>query len=303
MNLNITFYNESYKSWEYTYYIIGLILILFAIIYVFLSYSELIAEFGQEHGKFAAQISYIIALFIKGTGLMVCGYFLTKKFQTTVIPNNITIWGKYSVLPGGLPGYVTAAAYCFIFFSWCSVCLTFLDHNAVGFYRTSKTILLILLSVIILGFMISFYFMFNSSNPVNLDKAHFIEAIIASIRDVFIAIAFGIYLRKIFQLFETTCPSCTSIDGRLFWLCVMLIIALICRPFCILTYHLIFASKTAFETSKKSEFSTGYLLVFLIEQTITEIIPLGLIGYLRLVDLSRSNSIADEKNSAFLGFD
>lgn len=314
MATGISFYNEAIDGWKFTYYVLGIILILFAIIYVIFTFSELKNEYGQEHGKFSAQISYIICVFVKGLGLLVCGVFLSYNFNTRYVsapsgqPNsNVTLWGMYSVLPGGIPGYMTSIAYCFIFFSWCSVCLTFLDRNSVGFYKTSKTILLSLLTGIIIGFITSFIFMLLAANShiggTTVDGAHMAEAMIATVRDIVIAIAFIIYLFKISKLFETACPSYASVEGRLFWLCVMLIIALIFRPFCILTYHMIFASKRNTEIQKKSEFSNAYLIIFLIEQTITELLPLGLIGYLRLCDISKGSSASDDKNSAFLAFD
>lgn len=298
------FSGPNYKLWEAAYYLFGCIFLIFAVVYCILALKDIIAEGNNTAGQFAGQIVYIIAVFVKGIGLFTSGVFISMELYSKHFSHDKTgptYWDVFSVLPGGLPGYVSAAAYCLIFFSWCSVCYSSLERSSVGFYHRSRYIIIALLTFIALGAVISFGFMcYSVSNPqYKVNDAHLAEAVVASARDFILAFFFIIYLYKIYKLFETPCPRCDSPETRLFTLCVLLIMALFLRPFCSLIYNYIFSSKN----TNASEFSVGYFFVFLVEFLLTEILPLGMIGLLRLLSQDAYTTPSDENVAAFLALD
>ncbi|EAY21560.1 hypothetical protein TVAG_013250 [Trichomonas vaginalis G3] len=298
---NSTFSDPNFTLWECGYIVIGCIILAFAIYYVIKTLKDSLITDNNVQGQRSAQIFYIIALFVKSIGLIVAGIMIIVGFPKD--EKQPTKWDIYSIIPTGFPGYMTAVAYSYIFFSWCSVCYSSLEKNAVGFYHNSKKLLSILIYIIIALFVISFCFMIASSFLANSKKyyltvAHNVESVVATIRDLACAVAFLFYLFKIIKLFESCCPSWESPETRLLVMLIVLIIALFLRPVCILTYILIFTKDSGY-----SEFSDGYFIVFLFECFITELLPLGFIGFIRLTSYSSYNTPVDDNIAAFLALE
>ncbi|KAI5525060.1 hypothetical protein TVAGG3_0260170 [Trichomonas vaginalis G3] len=278
--MNITdFQNESHlyvysdiKATFVTDFIFAALFIIFGIIYLLFTIRQTCEEKGEVEGQFEAQISYITAVFCKGLGLFITGLFLAIR---TPKPGNHDFWDRYSVLPGGIPGYVTAIAYCFIFFSWCSVCFDSLEKDSVKFYSRSKWVLMTLISLVCVFFTISIICMLT----INPETFHKVEATIAILRDLIIFFLFSLYLRRIFKLFEEPCPGWSSPETKLLFICITLIVSLIIRPISIGIYTLWIYPPNH---DKRSEFATTYLIIYLIEILITEIVPIGSIGITRL---------------------
>lgn len=267
-NGTINFNYSDIKATFITDFVLASIFIIFGIIYTLLTIRQTCEEKGEVQGQFEAQIMYIAAVFCKGLGLFVTGIFLAFKTPTG---SDDEFWNKYSVLPGGIPGYVTAIAYCFIFFSWCSVCLDSLEKDSVKFYARSKWVLLTLISGIVVLFLVMIICMQACKDYGTFHK---IEASVAILRDLIIAFLFILYLHRIFKLFEEPCSGFSSPETKLLFICITLIVSLIMRPISIGIYTL--------WVTKYSEFSTSYLIIFLVEIVITEIIPIGSIGITRL---------------------
>lgn len=295
------FEGENLKLWEGGYITIGILILIFAIYYVIKTLKETISNDNNIQGQKSAQVFYIIALFVKSAGLLVAGLMLIAGCTHKTDKDKYSTWDVYSIIPTGFPGYMTAVAYSYIFFSWCSVCYSSLEKNSIGFYHNSKKFLSILIYSIVILFFISFIFMVLSTFP-SIDFlviAHNVESVVASIRDVACAIAFLFYLFKIYKLFESCCPSWESPETRLLVMLMVLIVALFLRPICILTYVLIFNSNN----HNYNEFSTGYFYIFVAECFVTELLPLGFIGFIRLTSTQSYSTPADDNVAAFLALD
>lgn len=291
-NLSYLYIPSEIQTFAITYYVLGSIFIVFACIYMALTLKTTCEEKDETQGQFNAQIAYIAAVICKGIGLIVSGIFLTVKTPTA---EDHSFNDRYSVLPGGIPGYVSAIAYCFIFFSWCSVCFDCFEKNATKFYSRSKWVLTSLISIVVLLFAISFICMLS----VSAAKFHRVEQGVAITRDLILALMFAIYLYKIYKLFEDPCPGCGQPESKLFFICITLIVSLVMRPISIAIYSLwIYPPGKA---ERKSEFSPSYFVIFLVEFLLTELIPLGSIGYTRLIGTLSSNEVSNEL-STFMAF-
>lgn len=297
--------------WKYTYLILGIAFLIFFIFYIWSTIRDTINDSSNIQGKFWAQISYLIALFAKAACLIVSAIFLFVGFAEKSAESNVVTlellsnqteksssakWGKYQILPGAIPGYLSACAYAFIFFSWCSVCYDALEKSTIGFYKQIKTVLIGLTAIIILSFIISICLIFTLED---VRKPATAEALIASIRDWIIAFCFIMYFWKISSLFTISCPHMCIPENRLFWLLIMLIVSLTLRPVCALVYNFAVANgKIGF-----SEFSAKYYVIFLIEFIITEAMPLFLVGYTHLTSSDSYSGAKDDNVAAFLALD
>jgi hypothetical protein len=292
--------------WAAAYFLLGTIFLVGTIYYIAKTWEETFSnEFlNNLQGQKSSQIAYITALIVKTISLFVTGIFLVSNFTTKETSTKkcfdpeqtnctfYTYWEKYSVIPTGIPGYVSAITYCVFFFSWCSIAKTNLEKSVIGYYTSSKWALVVMNAFIVIGAIISISMM-AVSNP---DRAHSVEAIIASIRDIGTALCFGIYFFCIFKLFDSPCTSINSPEARLFSIIFVLIVALILRPVSIIIYVEIFS------TGKRNEFSYGYFIIFLIEFIITEALPLATIAFVRLHNTD-SYSSPDDNVAAFLALD
>lgn len=289
MSINVTaddlYPPSGIKLFAITYVILGILLMIFSIIYFILTIKTTCEEKDAGHGHFGAQVSYIVALFVKCLGLIISGIFLLTHPPTS---EDHSFNDKYSVLPGGIPGYTTAIAYCFIFFSWCSVCYDYLEKGSTGFYDKSRGILITLISIIVLLFSISFICMI----AINPKTFHRVEQGVAITRDLILAIMFTLYLVKIYKLFEECCPGFHSPETKLFVLCSLLIFSLIMRPIGIAIYSLY--TNPPGNLKHRSEFNTAYFFIFLIEFILTELIPLLAIGLTRLIGTNKRTTIPED---------
>ena len=301
--MGIDWTEPHYTLWAITYIVLGIIFLIFTIFYLSKTCKDTLTTETNLQGQKAAQIAYIVAIIFKGISLFVAAIFLfcdfTSKTKTYKIDGkdvSYSYWSVYSIIPTGIPGYVTACAYCFIFFSWCSIAKSNLEKSVTGYYDRSKWVLTVINILILISFAISLTVML-STNP---DKAHEAEAIIACLRDSGTAICFLIYLICIFKLFESPCPSVFSPETRLSAMLIILIAALILRPISTMIYVLIF-SKNGEDGTNYSEFSIGYYIVFLFEFIVTEVLPLSIIGVVRI--LNSQSYLNDENIAAFLALD
>ena len=306
-----------YELWQYTYLVLGLLFLAFSIFYVYKTIQETCSDHHNIQGKFQAQITYIAAIFTKAICLLVSAILLFTGSASTQASNSIdlnsinsqylsdssnstgTTWSRYQVLPGAIPGYVSALAYTMIFFSWCSVCYDALEKSTIGFYKQIKTVLIVLTAIIIVLFLLALIIIFSvNDNSV----PSMVEAIIAAIRDVVISICFIIYLKMISSLFSAPCPNCCAPENRLFSLLILLIFSLLLRPICALVYNFVVIGYPH-RRETQIEFSVGYYIVYLIEFLLTEIMPLGMIGLMHLTSSDSYSTPQDDSVAAFLGLD
>ena len=287
-DLSYLYVPSEIQNFAVTYIVFGVIFLIYGIVYVALTCKQTCEEKDETQGQFASQVVYIVAIFVKAIGLFVSGLFLIVKTPTA---EDHSFNDKYSVIPGGFPGYMTAVAYCFIFFSWCSVCLDCLEKNSTKFYQRSKWVLMTLISIIVVLFLIFFICMLT----VSTGPFHRVEQGVAITRDLILAIMFAIYLYKIYKLFEEPCPGCGQPESRLFILCLILIIALILRPISILGYSL--WTNPPGSAKKRSEFSPEYLAIYIVELIITEVVPFATIGLTRILGTYKANEPSDEVSS------
>ena len=276
------------RNFTITYIVFGIIFFIYGIIYTSLTIKTTCEEKDETQGQYNSQIVYIIAIFVKAVGLIVSGIFLEAKTPTCY---DHDFFDRYFVLPGGLPGYMTGIAYCFIFFSWCSVCFDCLEKNTTQFYQRSKWVLMTAIGLIVVFFFIFFICML----AVDISTFHRIEQAFAICRDLLLAIMFALYLYKIYKLFEEPCPGCGQPESRLFLLCIVLIVSLILRPISILGYSL--WTNPPGNSQKRSEFSSEYLAIYIIEFIVTEKVPFLTIGLTRLIGTWKSREPTDELSS------
>lgn len=275
-------------AWTAAYVIIGAILVLVGIAHFWISRGDLFGPRSQEeHGQFSAQVTFLCGIFARGIGHIVSGIIVAKRWN----------WAHYSLLASGLPGYITAIGYCFIFFSWCSVVVDFVAKKSTGFYKKSKITLLALAIGVTVGFIISFGCMYSDSEP-----AHAAEGAIATLRDFVIAGAFAIYMFKVWKLFENPCGQCGTPEMNILIMCGILIAALIFRGISIIAYIYII-SKVA-ETNPGYECSMSYLGIFILEMILCEIMPLCSIfaNRLRIAFMDKSDLGTQREDVSFVSF-
>ena len=313
--------DPQFSLWEYTYLVLGLLFLAFSIFYVYKTIRATFNDQQNVQGKFTAQIAYIIAIFTKSICLIISAIFLFAGFANSDSANSLkevegtsnyrylledknnttsSYWTRFQILPGAIPGYVSAVAYTLIFFSWCSICYDALEKNTAGFYKQIKIVPMVLVSMITGMFVISLILILALNSKI----LSMVEAIIAAIRDIIIAVCFIIYLNMISSLFMSLCPHICAPENRLFFLLILLIVALLLRPVCALVYNFVVLKlPNPPEQLPIDEFSYGYYIVFLIEFLLTEVMPLGMIGIIHLTSNDSYSQSQDNSVAAFLALD
>lgn len=270
------------SAWTATYIVMGAILMLIFVVYVYFTRHELVNARSQPHGSFAAQLAYIIGLFSRGFGMIMSGVIIGNDWE----------WGKYSLFSSGLPGYVTAASYCFIFFSWCSVLVLFLTKQN-DFYQKSRIALISLLLVISITFIVTVTFILAA--PEKRTAAHWVEALFAMGRDLVIGVAFLLYMRKVAKMFEKPCDKCCSAEMNLMTVCVIMVVSLFIRAIAILVY--VFVVRNSGGTV---ECSMEYLGAFILETAFGEFLPLIAIFAYKMGSLKETHQ--SHGNDGFISF-
>ncbi|KAK8886947.1 hypothetical protein M9Y10_037982 [Tritrichomonas musculus] len=225
--------NDIFSGWYATYFFFGATYALLLFIYLFFT-----RDFCFSNSSLFAKLSYwffIFALIIKSTGYFMSGGLiidnnhLMTKYNCSCSNSNECLekdlynhFNKNQVIflfTSALPGYVTSAAYCMIFFSWCSICIEVMEKKSSAFYGKSRCVLLSLLIAIVIGFLITTITSAVSATRNYADIAgiaHFVEAVIAVIRDISVSIAFIVYLRKMWQIFADPWLSIKSLVKSFF---------------------------------------------------------------------------------------
>ncbi|OHT11032.1 hypothetical protein TRFO_19422 [Tritrichomonas foetus] len=260
---NLTNFYLNHWKWAITYLTFGFVFLVYFIVYTKLVFKDILLSKNKNDGSFGSQVSFIIALIVKSIGYISCGiiYSLVNSDNKDKIHR---IWQSASIFTAGMPGYVVAAAYCYIFFAWCTLCVNYLSRDSISFYQKSKKWLQILMVFIFIICLISAIISLLG------DKiAHTCEAMFACARDLIIALCFLFYLINISKLFNNLFKSSLSSEFHLFAMCSMLIIALTLRIAAILLYTFLFSSNDS---------SNIYLIVYIVEQLVIEFVPLFAIG-------------------------
>ena len=130
-------------SFEAAYYSLGFIFLIYGIAYIIYSLKSPSPQM-QSNGSQGSQISFIICLFARGIGLIINAILISKKISLSTI----------SLFTSGLPGYLTAVAYTFIFFSWCNLCVEVLSKDSKEFFIKTQRSLFWILFMLILIFVI-----------------------------------------------------------------------------------------------------------------------------------------------------
>lgn len=252
-------------SWATGYYFYASIFIVLFLIFLIIT----INDFRYKRSN-STQIPYLVAVFSRGVGYMISGALIQQDKKSE--------WNKYSIICNGLPGYIVATAYCFIFFSWCAVCVDCLAKKKVGFFDYTKIIMTVVIVIIWVAYVISlicFYALDEGSS------AHNVEGTFATIRDWLVSIAFITYLIKIHGMFNST-RSCDSTESTLFFMCTLLFVTMFLRGLSILIYIVgIMGRKTS--TGYDKEWTKGYLTAFILEQLLLEVLPLGAICLFKMI--------------------
>jgi len=206
-----------------------------------------------------AQISFIIALFLRGIGFTTNSILISKK---------ITL-GTISMFTSGLPGYMTVVAYTMIFFSWCTVCYEVLSNDSKTFFQKSQRVLTWILICLAICFVIAMI-IFCSANNV---YGHKTEAMIATVRDIVLGCFYASYLYEIQTLFKTSICDFSKPEIKLYILCSILAFALFYRSISIQIYTWYYSYNR--DCTKK------YLVNLIIDMILDEIIPVLAIGLVR----------------------
>ncbi|OHT01721.1 hypothetical protein TRFO_31331 [Tritrichomonas foetus] len=285
-----TEYLQQFSLVNYAYMSVFFIL---ASIYITLTFKSLKNLKFLDPIAYNAQIAYISAVCVKGASYMTCSIlFIIPQFPKTNQTYYYHIWKRWNVLAMGTPGYVSAAAYCCIFFSWCNICITYLSKNSKSFYEKSGTFIKVLLVIIFILFISSTSVVVIANVEVS-NNAHYFEAGVATFRDFCIGFCFLVYMIHVLQQFrESGNMRKSSPEFRLFVMCVTLILVLFIRTASIVFY-------TFHYSGQIHEFSLERLIMFAIEQFITELFPFTTIAAVRLFSIDEYSFTPIEYEDVF----
>lgn len=274
-------------------YIMGALFIVYFLIYSIPTIIEMKNQPPILPTAKVAQITFMSALLIKGLGITFSGIGIQNQWD----------FGAFSLFTNGLPGYVIATAYCYVFFSWCSVCVQFTNKDSKSFFKKSTLILRSIIIIIWIGFVITGICVSTLSckrQESSARKAHYIEATIASIRDIIITIAFIVYLIKVSRIFGPLRCNFRLSEIRLISVSSLLTLAVFYRAFTIEFYTYYWSSSTGLysqsDTNKyKLECSIGYFINYSFDQVLMEFFPLLSIGLMRFIQIrdNASHSLSE----------
>ena len=267
----------------------GIILIIFSIIYTFFFVKDCRNSVANKDNDITHQIVFSIALLWKGISLLISATLRDYKDSN---------WGLLSVLITGSAGYMSAIAYCFIFFTWTALCANYLGHDFAVFYKNSRRLLLTLVCIVVGMLVISVSFMYFSTNEEFGKIFHYAEASFASARDIIIAIFFILYFKKVLGLAEAPYCGKDKPETKIFLMCGILISILIFRAASILFYAF-YWSDWGNLAGKCREFNGySYFIDYSIEQVLFEFLPLLYIGGTRIHQIIDTAYTSLEVNEA-----
>ena len=201
---------------------------------------------------YKAQVFYIIAVFVKSLGLLGTSLlylvFLSNKSRF------IKTWVTYSVIPGGLPGYISCFSFCHIFYAWCC---SFFEHiHESSFANNAYKIMKYVSYSVLGGFFICLLFMIFQDPEV----FHTVEAFVAMIRDTVLGIVFIVFIFRIRFLLE----------GKqsliMYYSSIFMVIGLFSRVFSVAIYTYRYSGKI-------SEFQKEYYFVYILCFVFAETLP------------------------------
>lgn len=231
------------SAWYSAYFTLSAIYIIFTIVYFYYSRYDFCSSSTLKWGKISCGL-FLGALLFKSIGYCVSGTLiikenhLLKEYKKCDETDNKSVsdfamvflqilanpegdrklddlyntYSKVFMVFSSFPGYCIAAAYCMIFYNWCSICIEVMEKKSSSVYGKSRCVFTSLLIGIGICFILStllFCFIGNK-------QFHIAEAVFAIIRDLSLAIAFIIYLTKIWQVFADPCGSVKSFFKKIF---------------------------------------------------------------------------------------
>jgi len=244
-------------------------LFLFMLVYSFFSIKNLIYYTQKQKDFITAQIMFMIGLLAKSCALFFSG----------ILINGRSNWGTITAILHGFSGYMTGVAYCYIFFSWTSACSSFLGKDFAHFISSLRSVLYTLIVFMIVCFVSMICLMLLSSQST---IAHYIEAGVASFRDIVLSLSFFSYFRKIFSLAEPPYCDFSKPETGIIFLSLYLIITLSLRSLSIITYALYWSDWGSIFKNKNRECTNTYFGVYAFEQLVYELSPLIIIGITRI---------------------
>ena len=222
---------EIFSGWYYTYFSLAALYLIFLIVFLIFTRRDFCSSNSLRWSK-ASFGFLIVALLIKSAGYCASGCIIIEynkiiptypcnNYERSMMTNSddkstFQFLSKFFMLSTSLPGYFISAAYCIIFFSWCSVCIEVMEKKSSRFYGKSRCVLAILLSVILSLSLVSILIFFFIGGEKFEKVSHISEAICATIRDISLSVAFIIYLSKMWQIFEDPKGSLKSFFNKIF---------------------------------------------------------------------------------------
>lgn len=211
-------------AWLAVYAIFGVLFVILFLIYLSSSYKD----FRKPHLETITKASYAlfaIALLIRAIGFMSSSAFI-KVINNQYLKINCTdnsdsqtqyflklqLWSN---IPSLVPGYTISASYCFIFFSWCAVCIESLEKKKSAMMsRWRKVLFILLLMITVLCLISVFCFLFLDTESST--KLHILEACFAISRDLLIGTSFVIYLSQMWDILSNPCFPIFAFFHRIF---------------------------------------------------------------------------------------
>ena len=238
--------------WIYSLFILSFITLILIIYYCFKTLKFTFSTRLMSPVSFLAQIWFIIAVFIKGIGIFGSGFLLLFFFKNENY--FLKLWERYSVIPGGLPGYVSSFAYCYVLNAWCR---TYFDYIQASNYAefTHKVLKYTSYSVLILFFIFLFLMIFQDPKLY-----HTFEAIVAITRDTIISIIFLSFIFKVKKLYEGKHTIFMYLSST------CMVIGLFSRTLSVVIY-------TFYFSGNNSEFESLYLIIYILFFIFSDIIP------------------------------
>ncbi|OHT06366.1 hypothetical protein TRFO_05553 [Tritrichomonas foetus] len=277
-------YTNDQVGWIITCSILSVMFFILLVVYLYFSRNDF-RKPTQPLTK-ASYITYILAVLFRSIGYACQAGILG--LSDSILHERIYMFIS------SFPGYMTAAAYCIIFFSWCSICIECMEKKTTKMFERIRIILIILLAIIIVFFISIIIVIFNISQK-HIGLINTIEAAFAIFRDIAVSVAFVGYLISIWKLFVNPCSFLDNYESTITTLCVTITSALIVRVISILVYSILRSqNKTCFLDSSK------YLCIFIIEQLLSEFFPLGVICLSRV--LADKNRATDDPDYDFRQF-
>lgn len=228
--------------WGISYLICGILCLVIGIMYSIFIIKDIRSVTPKLPGYKISQIFFIIACCLRGAGWTI--HSLVSRFSS----QNLQL---VSALTIGLPGYILTISYVLFFYLWSSICVNLiLNDSTTGFKRNFKKIvnlavgIIVFLGVILMILILIELIMNDKKHDNFMLWVHFVESVIAILRDFIICSIILIETLKLINMSEKPFFSFRFNESVYCWMLIYVVIALYIRAFSIIMYQVIVFDKS-----------------------------------------------------------